>query len=201
MPSRFRRIVGLLAIAALGVPAATAARGANPVYFSGTAEYYQVIDTHVTWPTARDAAATTSYLGVPGRLVTINSAAENDFVESILTMANDSFWIGGYQDRNSPNYAEPSGGWRWLTDEPFTYINWRPFPLEPSNGGGNEDFLEILRTTEGYWNDLAVDSILSGGYVIEYATPVPEPGSLALAVLGAGAFLLRPRRSLHRAEA
>ncbi len=175
---------------AWGLPPCIAG-AANPVYFSTNGEYYQVIDTHVTWQTARDSAAAASYQGVPGRLATVNSQAENDFIVSIMTGVNDSYWVGGFQDHSAPDYSEPGGGWRWITNEPFTYTHWRPSPVEPSNFGGNEDFLEVIDSSQnGYWNDLASNSVLSGGYIIEYT---PEPSSSLLLGIGVCAALLRRR--------
>jgi len=185
------QVFTILVTAAVGAVVSVTAKGASPVYFPTTGEYYEAVDTHATWATARDAAATKSYLGVQGRLATVNSAEEDDFIVSLMTGVNDSYWVGGYQDLSSPSYFEPGGGWRWITDEPFSYTKWRSG--EPSNSLGNEDYLEVFTSAQnGTWNDLAGDSLLSGGYIIEYA--VPEPSSLTLLGLGAGIALMRSRR-------
>jgi len=67
-----------------------------------------------------------------GYLATITSAEENAFVFGLVSSINafwylDMFgnglgpWLGGYQE---PGSQEPDGGWRWVTDEPFSYTNW-----------------------------------------------------------------------------
>ena len=61
----------------------------------------------------------------------------------------DRYWLGGFQDLTSPNYSEPSGGWTWVTGEPWSYTNW--FPGEPNNTGGGEDYLGACRTWRRRW--------------------------------------------------
>ena len=111
----------------------------------------------ITWEEANKAAQ-----AMGGHLATITSAAENDYVYSLV--ANDDRfwykygtdliglgpWLGGYQPPGSP---EPSGGWRWVTGEPFTYSNWASG--QPDNYRG-EDYLHYwgAGTPKGSkWND------------------------------------------------
>ena len=49
-----------------------------------------------------------------GYLAVINSFQENSYVSNIAL--NQNFWIGYYQDRDAPDYVEPSGGWKWVAD-------------------------------------------------------------------------------------
>ena len=167
---------------------APAAVMAGPVrFFAGTGSSYEVVEIKLTWTEARAAAETKVHEGISGRLATITSDAENNFiVDKVLpNISNgDSYWLGGFQPVGSP---EPAGGWRWITPEPFTYAKWRTSPAEPSDLG-NEDRIEIFnRLQDGTWNDLADDnSSLSEGYVVEYArraTGIPLPPALP-AMLG-----------------
>jgi uncharacterized delta-60 repeat protein len=123
----------------------------------GNNHWYEYRSTSVgNWTQSRDFAAANG-----GYLATITSQAEQDFVNSILP-ANSAVWLGGFQDRSRTDYTEPSGAWRWVTGETWSYMNWNP--SEPNNGGGNEDFLELQSNKK--WNDLA-DS-LSRNLLVEY---------------------------------
>jgi hypothetical protein len=165
----------------------TSPAAAVPVLFAGTGSYYEVVEGPITWDDARDAAATASHLERSGRLATITSQEENDFIVDNVIPNNfdgESFWIGGLQPEGSD---EPAGGWQWITGEPFVYTNWRPEPAEPSDLGG-EDRLELFnRIQDGTWNDLAgSNSGLSEGYVIEFAragSGIPLPSALPATLL------------------
>lgn len=166
---------------------------AAPLYFESTGSYYDVVSGRLTWSNALTAAASMSYLGRPGRLATITSQAENDFVVDNLLSPGQihySYWLGGYQPAGSP---EPAGGWRWITDEPFSFTNWDP--TNPSNSGPTppEDCLELYTAAaNGKWNDLAWDAVsYSEGYIVEYA--IPEPGVISLLGLACIMLFLRPK--------
>ena len=136
---------------------------------------YQVVHTpeRVTW---EDARARAQALG--GHLVTITSQDENDFVAA-LTGADPTLWqldpagngqgpwIGGAQ---APGSVEPSGGWGWITGEPFIYTHWAVG--EPNNLNNTEDRLQLhgKGTLIGnFWNDIPSNTSYGGlGYVVEY---------------------------------
>jgi len=164
---------------------------ATPLYFSATDSYYDVVFTSLTWSNAEVAAASSSYLGRPGRLATITSLAENNFVVSnFLTPGGfgQSAWIGGYQP-NGDIGGDPAAGWAWIDGELWSFTNWASG--EPSNSGGDENFLQLDSANQlGQWNDHANDGIVSHGYVIEYAA-VPEPSALAFGGLGGIVFAFR----------
>jgi hypothetical protein len=161
------------------------------VFFGGTGSYYQCIEMPLTWDEARDASAAATYLGRAGRLATITSNQENDFiVDHVIPnhFNGDSYWLGGLQPPGSP---EPDGGWRWITDEPFVYTKWRPADdKEPNDALGGEDRIQLFnRIQDGTWVDVWHDNVaLTEGYVIEFApagSAVPLP-----AALPAGAMLM-----------
>jgi len=96
-----------------------------------------------------------------GHLVTLSSGEENAFVASFALQFGwawsshpDGFGplIGGYQVTGS---AEPSNGWRWVTEESWDFTNWSPG--EPNNSGcgtsGGEGVLAFTARS-GVWNDI-----------------------------------------------
>jgi hypothetical protein len=107
--------------------------------------------------------------------VSITSAEEEQFVKSLLTDTRFWFevygpWIGAVQPAGSP---EPSGGWQWTTQEPFSYSDW--LPDGPSNSDGVENRVHIGiygpdRRTVG-WNDISDSTSLVRSYIIEYDPP------------------------------
>lgn len=133
-----------------------------------------------------------------GYLATLSSPAENNFVFSLIDAPQ--FWndsingsgpaIGGFQPEGSP---EPGDGWRWVTDEPWSYTNWFPGQPDDGAGGTSEDRLHYfsgfqIGVRASTWNDIAAKDANLGGFVIE---AVPEPAAVAL--LGLGALLVRRR--------
>ena len=100
--------------------------------------------TSATWTAARTACT-----NMGGHLVTITSAAENNFVFNTWP----SGWIG-FTDE------VVEGQWRWVTGESVTYTNWNGG--EPNNAG-NEDYAQFV--SGGRWNDLPNVSL---PYVLEF---------------------------------
>lgn len=98
----------------------------------------------MTWTDARQAC-----INMGGHLVTITSAAENNFVFNTWP----SGWIG-FTDE------VVEGQWRWVTGEPVSYTNWNGG--EPNNVG-NEDYAQFV--SGGRWNDLPNVSL---PYVLEF---------------------------------
>jgi hypothetical protein len=81
-----------------------------------------------------------------GNLVTIDSAAENEWLRLnfIAQPGNPSqYWIG-FSDRKIEN------AFQWVSNEPVGYTNWGSG--EPNNSGGAEDF--ALMNPNGTWNDI-----------------------------------------------
>ena len=98
----------------------------------------------MTWTNARQAC-----INMGGHLVTITSAAENNFVFNTWP----SGWIGFTDEA-------VEGQWRWVTGELVTYTNWNGG--EPNNAN-NEDYAQFVNG--GRWNDLPNVSL---PYVLEF---------------------------------
>jgi hypothetical protein len=104
----------------------------------------------MTWTAARQACT-----NMGGYLVTINSAAENNFIFNLWP----SGWIGLTDE-------VVEGQWRWVTGEPVTYTNWNSG--EPNNAG-NEDYAQFV--SNGRWNDLpnvALPYVLEFNYIVTF---------------------------------
>ena len=119
--------------------------------------YYELINCGA-WATCRDAA-----IARGGRLVTIRSKAENDWLaQNILSSAVNSSgaWIG-LTDEGS------EGQWRWISGEPVSYTNWNVG--EPNNAGGvtGENYAHIY-TQIFVWNDLVNNNSMIVQAIVEY---------------------------------
>ncbi|HIG10493.1 MAG: lectin-like protein [bacterium] len=146
----------------------------SPAQDPATGHRYLVVDQPgITWDQARLDAATLVFEGVNGHLVTISDASEDSFVESLG--GTHYRWIGGFQNAAAPGYAEPAGGWEWITGEPMAYTNWNAAIPEPNNNGGpgvTEEHMEIIQNIAGVaygWND-ANNLAHGGGYIVEFET-------------------------------
>jgi hypothetical protein len=169
------------------IPATVAT--AVPVQWSpgsgGNGHYYDLVPTLLTWQQAKLAAESLTFGGAPGHLATITSAPEKDFLATAF--GTPEAWLGGFQDHTAPDFAEPAGGWRWVTGETWSYTNWYPgLPDEFQNA--HQDFLWTGAGGQPQWDDIQNDAVR--GYFVEY---VPEPA--AIVPLAAVATLLRRRRA------
>jgi hypothetical protein len=97
------------------------------------------------WTDARTACS-----NMGGYLVTVTTAAENNFIYNLWP----SGWIGLTDEVTE-------GVWKWVTGEPYSYSSWNPG--EPNNAG-NEDYIQFVGA--GRWNDLPNNQSLP--YVIEF---------------------------------
>lgn len=163
----------------------------QPVQF-GDGNFYEVVTDQLDWLTAREAATARTHMGIPGRLATITSQQENDFIVGAFSFL--SAWIGGSD-------AAMEGTWQWTVgpeaDTVFwigdqngqvpigAFVNWSSG--EP-NDAGNEDYTELLGN--GIWNDQSVSDQI--GFVVEYE--IPEPTTGAVFLLGALLAVVLARR-------
>ena len=107
---------------------------------------------------------------VGGHLVTLTTASESAFVESLTTA--EFLSIGGIQ---LPDACEPECGWTWITGEPWIYTRWdagQPEDFWGQNGG--QDLL--VRTTNG-WHDASECPPYAGsGYIVEWSADCNNDG-------------------------
>jgi gliding motility-associated-like protein len=123
--------------------------------------HYVLSSNNADWNTAN-----TNSNSLGGQLVSINDAAENAFLTSVLISGN--IWTSGFQSPSNPGFSEPAGGWAWLDGNPFSYLNWNIG--EPNEGGiGNEENLMFL-SGSGLWNDY--NGIFPSPYITEFSCPV-----------------------------
>ncbi len=159
----------------------------NVVFNPSNGHYYEAVPTTMTginWFNAKVAAEQKTNAGLRGHLASVTSQAEQDFivnnlpqVKAPVVLDSGGYWLGGFQPSGS---AEPAGGWRWTTNEPFSFTYWQPG--EPNNLGccGNEDGVVYWGnpgTNSGdgaKWND-AYRNYAASGYVVEYEADTTGP--------------------------
>lgn len=177
--------IGLFLTACLTSSAVTLG---GPVLNPANNHYYFLLSP-ATWSASQAEALT---LG--GNLVTINDAAENQWVYSTFGGLNKALWLGLTDQA-------VEGDFRWISGESISYNNWSPG--EPNSGGGfvpDEDYAYMVEAnpgwplTPGAWNDVPNngEGILNPVYgVVE----VPEPSTAGLGLVALGALLQFRRRT------
>ena len=143
-----------------------------PVSEDGSGHWYRLTAENPSWE-ANEAEA----VAAGGHLVSIGSAAENDWILTTFGMPNMGLAIGLSQ---LPGSVEPDQGWFWANGEPVVYTNWRVCcPQEPNNqfhaGLPPEDVAYMHwpnHADAGTWYD--APSSMSRG-VIERATKPNSP--------------------------
>jgi hypothetical protein len=190
-------LVFVFAVAAFGMRCAQAAIISTQTFGGNT---YHLLDAK-SWQASQTEAQT---LG--GNLVTVNSAAENNFLYGVfgpIALANSpasgkvNLWLGTTD-------MDVEGVWKWVSGLTSSYSNW--FANQPQDTYGDEDYGGIrvrganATVPVGKWIDIVsngrlgdrsfgIVEILSGS--IENP-PVPEPGAFVLAALG-GAIVVGKR--------
>ncbi|MFM6440976.1 MAG: lectin-like protein, partial [Dolichospermum sp.] len=107
-----------------------------------------------TWTQAQAQAVT---LG--GNLVTVNDAAENQFLVNTFG-STERLWIGLTDEVTE-------GTFKWANGEAVTYTNWSPG--QPDNFGGVQDYAYINFQNPGKWDDAGITDNFRG--IIEIANP------------------------------
>lgn len=166
MKSSIQRLSTVASIAGAVTTAATAQQAVQwRVQDGGNGHWYAFDSTLVSWQGARAIARARG-----GELASLTSAAERLFWMSMIPVGAGipgcagCAWLGGYQDRTAPDYAEPAGGWRWTDGSPWSYTFWNPG--EPNNLNG-QDYLYGSGPTNGRWDDS--DGSCCGPFVIEWS--------------------------------
>ena len=113
----------------------------HAVVFEG--HLYAVIDEKHTWFEAYERAAEAG-----GHLATITSELEQNLITAFMQDAEEQiYWVGGMKN---------TSGWQWITDEEFSYTNWRA--TMPDNYRKCEWYINVYSEKSGYgagkWNDL-----------------------------------------------
>lgn len=121
--------------------------------FNGS--YYWLADAQ-TWEVAQAEALSTS-----SNLVTINSAAEDDWLKQTFG-TDESFWMG-------LNDADQEGTFKWASGEAVTYTNWAPG--EPNDWQGNQDYGSTNFGQNQQWDDGHGYTTLRG--IIEWGSNAP----------------------------
>jgi len=166
---------------------------AGPVWWpqsaGGNGHWYELVvfAGATSWQASKSAAEARG-----GHLATLTSVAENAWVFSnVAQFANgwwcgqDCYgpWIGGYQDRNAPDFAEPAGGWRWVTGEPWNYTAWEP--NLPNNAVAMQDFLHLYGpsspttffTPASFWDDMNTEGPVVS-MLVEYEADCDGDGTV-----------------------
>lgn len=137
---------------------------AGPILNPANGHDYYLL-TPASWTDSESQAQT---LG--GHLVTVDDAAENDFVFQQFTTyggVQRALWIG-------LNDQAVEGTYVWASGEPVTYLNWKV--NEPNDALGAEDFVMMYCPAFGFggtWNDLANQPASTG---CEPAEGIPPNG-------------------------
>jgi hypothetical protein len=157
-------MISLRAALAGVVLAAGAASAQGPVLNPSNGHYYErVLSLGITWPAAKTAAESMSHMGLSGHLATLTSAAENDWVFTNLAPPLNGYWMGAFQDKASPSYSEPKGGWAWVTGETWAFTSW--YTGEPNNVSNAEHAAFDFYVQA--WNDFGAGE-KTEGFVVEY---------------------------------
>ncbi|MFN8288054.1 MAG: LamG-like jellyroll fold domain-containing protein [Chitinophagales bacterium] len=126
--------------------------------------YYYLVPGNINWTAAKTAAEAKG-----GRLVVIESAAENAQITSwISSYSGQRFWIGltdaAVEGTFKSVYGVPHSVGNYPSTVGYGYSNWNGG--EPNDAGG-EDYAEILQGSGG-WNDLPDAYAANNGYIMEF---------------------------------
>lgn len=163
----------------------------------GNGHYYDVVvEAGLTWAAAKARAE-----ALGGHLVSITSAAENEFVGRLYARQPGSQYsiawpfgpfIGASQAAGA---SEPDGGWGWVTGEPWGFTSWAP--SEPSNsmcvpsGPNVTESVAQFVGNGAVWNDVnpTPDSCfgwICTGFIVEWESDCNGDGAVDIGQILAG---------------
>ena len=139
-----------------------------------------------TWP---DALASARELG--GLLACATSAGENEWIAAHSDLYQpgcaggcEGWHLGGYQDFTAADYLEPSGGWRWISGEPWSYTAWLTDVQggdRPNNYGlGGEQYLKMSELPYApRWDDVGTgNGNTLCGAILEWSADCNNDGTV-----------------------
>jgi hypothetical protein len=204
MHKQLKHGIAGLALAAALTSAAKAAVISGPVVNPANGHIYLLLSPD-TWTNSEAEA-----VSLGGHLVTINDAAENQFLVDTFTSGADErrvLWIG-LTDAAGAAPGASEGNFRWTSGEPVTFTRW--FAGEPNNsavGGGPENYTSFnwhftvtdVVAAHGTWNDHVnsgepASVVRHGGVPGPYYGVVEIPEPLSLSLLGVAVLPMVLRR-------
>jgi hypothetical protein len=160
----------------LGIAAIATNASAAPVIFNG---YSYDLTPAGSWTSAESFAVSQG-----GHLVTIDDAAENEFLRTTflnITGSQEDFWIGLYAPAGA--VTDPAN-YEWVSGSTSTYRNWRS-PGQPDAGSGHAyTAINFLQNDDGTWDNYPDTGFRTIRGIFE-VNAVPEPSAfLSLAFIG-----------------
>jgi hypothetical protein len=186
-------IVGLALVVALGQPAGAEIVVWNDHWYE--AVYWGSRNDGLSWSLARDEAISRG-----GYLATVTSAAENDFVFSLVS-DNEDFWFqhGGGMYGPWIGASQTEQGWEWVTGEPWDYTSWHDGSPDTNPSHDCVHYLHAAGDPRPNWDDWYgnFSYYWPRGYIVEGQVPEPT-GVVALVSMGAMGLLIGWRRRRRR---
>jgi Ca2+-binding RTX toxin-like protein len=143
---------------------------ANPgvIANSATQSFYKIITTGADWATASAAAAATTLNGVAGRLLVIETKAENDYIFSKIQAGGTSIWLGASDVTSEGAWAWNGGyGGQFAQGGSAVYGRYENFAAAEPNGGAGQNYLAMgAGSALDSWSDEDGTALYS--YVIEW---------------------------------
>lgn len=160
----------------------------------GSGHYYRLSAGTLSWPDARDAAATQNYNGLTGYLATITSATENNFlttqtggVTAYLAATSEILYVNPLLDP-ADRYADESqlrGIYYWGSGpeagQQVAFAPW--FPGEPNGRQTDRCLLTNWNGPTALWNDGGCSATYR--YLVEFGGIGMETGPAAFDNLAA----------------
>jgi len=155
-----------VAVALVTLIASSAAQAQEPMQWrvedGGNGHWYGTTPVSMTWPALRDWCTAHG-----GHLATLTSAQEWMWVKQSVPAIGK--FVGGYQDHSDAGYIEPTGGWKWVSGEPFVMSSFMAMDDCPGGsegscgcvGDGNQDVLHYTGCCSNQLDDVG-DGIVGG---------------------------------------